>query len=50
MYSNTVLVSRPSEQEMAKARKFVQEVQEAKKDPEFRAALREFIKYHTGSK
>ena len=51
MLSKTIAVEKPySKADVAKAKKLVEEVREAKKNPEFSAFLREFINYHTGLK
>ncbi len=39
-----------SKEELARIEKVLKKAQEAKKDPKFRAFIKEFIAYHTGSK
>ena len=49
MYSKSETVERPySKADLAKARKLVADIMEAKKDPEVIKAAKEFYKYHTG--
>ncbi len=39
-----------SHSDFVKAKKFVAKIREAKKDPDFKAFIKEFVKYHTSSK
>lgn len=41
-------VSREKQAKQARIKKLMAELEEANKDPKFRAAARRFIKYHTG--
>ncbi len=48
MFSKTKAIERPySKEDIAKLKKIGKEIKEAKKDPEYRAALRQFIKETT---
>ena len=51
MFQKTVEREKPySKADIAKLKKIGREIKEAKKDPEYRAALRQFIKETTSSK
>ena len=50
MYQKTVEKDVRSKKDMARLRKIVTDIQEARKDPEFMKAARAFVKYHTRSK
>ena len=49
MFSKTKEIERPySKDDLAKARKLVADIKEAKKDPAFIKAAKQFYKQHTG--
>jgi len=50
MYSKTVQKGVRSKKDTARLRKIMDDIVEARKDPEFMKAARAFVKYHTGSK
>ena len=50
MYQQTVEKEGRSRKDTAKLKKVINDIKEARKDPEFRKAAKAFVKYHTGSK
>lgn len=50
MYQKIVEKDVRSKKDVAKLRAIVNDIKEARKDPEFMKAARAFVKYHTGSK
>lgn len=53
MKAKTVLIEQEkpySEKELAKIKKILKKAEAARKDPNFRKFVQEFIDYHTGSK
>jgi len=51
MYQKASTMEKPRPKiDSARIKKLVRKVEEARKDPEFKAFIKEFITYHTGSK